>query len=145
MLGQYLRYGTLATAGVVLIVASVLNISLAKSQACGSNPNCPNNGSWTVKNYGCNAEACSCTGGSQSYTCYYESGICNDSDPPRGAYYSHCYQYNCTCSSSGGGGGGGGGGGEEGGDCWSDWDCSAGSQCCAGTCQQYSPFGCLQP
>ena|SRR2546423_2680959 len=65
MRAQYVRYGTLGITGVILIVASVFNISLAKSQACGSNPSCPNNGSWTVQDYGCNAEVCSCSGGTQ--------------------------------------------------------------------------------
>lgn len=135
------KYGFLGLTGAVLLVLTLVHVSiLPKSQACGSTPNCPNSGSWTVSDYGCNG-TCSCGGNPISYTCYYEIGLCNNSDPPRGAYYSHCFQYTCNCPSGGGGGGGGGGpvGFDNGSEaCTSDWDCDFGYHCDVGTetCQQ---------
>jgi len=129
------KYGFLGLTGAVLLVLTLVHVSiLPKSQACGSSPNCPNNGSWTVSDYGCNG-SCSCSGNPISYTCYYESGLCNNTDSPQGAYYSHCFQYTCTCPS-----GGGGGGSEGGGDwCFSDFDCSSGFCGAGGYCEGGNP------
>jgi hypothetical protein len=127
-----LKYSFLGLTGTLLIATSLLHASLVpKSQACGNSPNCPNTGSWTVDDYGCNG-LCSCSGNNIQYTCYYESGMCNGADPPKPAYYSHCFQYTCTCPSGGGGGGGIGVG------CSSDEECGFGYSCDQwGECQRW--------
>lgn len=80
------------------------------------------------------------TGG--NYFAASAMGLCKTGDTNTSCGVWKNTQIANTCSS--GGGGGGGGGGEGGGNCWSNWDCDIGNQCCEGTCEDEDdlPFDC---
>jgi hypothetical protein len=128
---RYLKYLLLSFTGVTLLSGALLDMSmLPASQACGSNPSCPD-GTYSVTSYGCEG-SCSCGGWLTPGTCFFSMGTCNNDPQNRIAYFTHCYQGGCCCASgncAGQGGGGGGGGNEGGSSCYTDWDCDFGYHC----------------
>jgi hypothetical protein len=87
-----------------------------------------------------------CTGGNCTWApgCTW-TGACSTDLDCCGVNVCNMSTHRCEEPAGGGGfgGGGGGGGGWGGGGCISPWDCFAGEDCCSGSCQQHTVFGCL--
>ena len=129
----HLKYCILSLTGIVLLSGVLWHVAiLPTSQACGSDPNCPNG--WSVTNSDCNG-SCSCAGGHLiSDTCYRETGTCNADGTP--VVFTACYRGGCCCPSGNCAGGGGGGGGEE--EC--NPACTGEFFCFQGLCSDNTPI-----